>query len=173
MAEELSDRTGPRSLNTRERELQAIQLRSNGATYEQIATTLGYSQRDGAYKAVVRGLRRESESYAESTELARNMSVRRLDQITMAIMPLARQGDPASIDRIIRLEMRRAALLGLDAPKQIEARIQIDIMSWNQAVKDFLDLYREVHGTSDSATELAGKIDALSEERFKERQITI
>jgi hypothetical protein len=101
------------------------------------------------------------------------MSVRRLDQITMAIMPLARQGDPASIDRIIRLEMRRAALLGLDAPKQIEARIQIDIMSWNQAVKDFLDIYREVHGTSDSATELAGKIDALSEERFKERQITI
>ena len=37
----------------------------------------------------------------------------RRDQITMGLMPLARQGDPVAIDRVLRMEMRRAALLGL------------------------------------------------------------
>ena len=57
-------------------------------------------------------------------------------------------------------------MLGLDAPKQIEARIRVDIMSWNQALRDFLEVYREYHNAAPEAPMLLERLDKLAEDRF-------
>jgi hypothetical protein len=43
----------------------------------------------------------------------------RLDHAMIAIMPKIESGDVASIETMIRLEARRARLLGLDAPAKV------------------------------------------------------
>ena len=54
-------------------------------------------------------------------------------------------------------------MLGLDAPHKIEAKASIDVMSWNQAIKDFLGIYCEVFGTAtDEGTKtLLKKMDEM------------
>jgi len=159
-------KTTPRAVLAKNRELQAVQLRSSGASYNQIKETLGYTQKSSAYKAVVRGIRRMAEQEPESVEMAKQLSINRLDEITLALWPTARRGDPNSIDRILRVEARRAALLGLDAPKTFEAKLQIDIFSYNQALRDFVDLFRDVFGEHEDAPKVIDAIDKLGDERY-------
>ena len=75
-------------------------------------------------------------------------------------------GDIAATTTALRIQERRAALLGLDAPKQIEARVRVDVLSWNQAIRDFLDVYRELHNDAPEAPMLLERIDKIAEERF-------
>jgi len=157
-----------RRVSARQREEQAVVLRSSGASYDNIAESLGYKQRDAAYKAVQRGIRRMGEQNPESIEMARTMSLRRLDDMTFALMPAARQGDLASIDRVLRLEMRRADLLGLDAPKTFEARIQMDINAYNTALKDFVEIFRHHFADHEDAPKVIDAIDKVGEQRFGE-----
>jgi hypothetical protein len=166
MAKNVTSKTTPPKITARQREVQAMQLRATGATYEQIADALGYTQRDGAYKAVVRGIRREGEEYHESIEFARSLSLNRLDELLFAIYPAAKSGDRGAIDQVLRLEQRRANLLGLDAPKTFEAKIKLDVMAWNQALRDILDVYREIHGTLPETDEFLDKLDMIANERY-------
>jgi hypothetical protein len=166
MAENPESTTSARRITGIAREQQAVQLRSNGASYDQIADALGYSQRDAAYKAVVRGIRRYAEHYPESIELARSMALQRIDQMMLAVWPDARRGDVQAIDRVLRLETRRASLLGLDAPKTFEARVQLDVAAWNQAIRDILAIYQEFHDETESTRAFLERVDALAEEKF-------
>ena len=56
--------------------------------------------------------------------------------------------------------------MGLDAPKQIEARVRVDVISWNQALRDFLDIYRQYHSTAPEAPMLLADLDKIGQERF-------
>ena len=156
------------NVSPRQKEVQAVVLRSSGASYDQIAESLGYRQKDGAYKAVQRGMKRLGDESYESIDMVRSMSLRRLDDMTFALMPAARQGDLASVDRVLRLEMRRADLLGLDAPKTFEARIQMDINSYNTALKDFVEIFREHFADHEDAPKVIDAIDKVGEQRFGE-----
>ena len=75
-------------------------------------------------------------------------------------------GDQQAINTALRIQERRASLLGLDAPKQIEARIRIDVMSWNAALRDFLEVYREYHRDAPEAPMIMERLDKLAEGRF-------
>ena len=154
------------SLAVREKGRQAITLRMSGATIKQIADKLGYASESGAYKAIMRELEQTTQDMGESTEAVRQLEIKRLDQMQLAVWNQARGGDQQSINTALRIQERRASLLGLDAPKQIEARVRIDVMSWNQAIRDFLELYREYHRDAPEAPMLLDKIDRLAQERF-------
>jgi hypothetical protein len=39
-------------------------------------------------------------------------------------------------------------------------------MSWNQALKDFLDVYRDLHRDAPEAQVLLERIDKIGQERF-------
>ena len=56
--------------------------------------------------------------------------------------------------------------MGLDAPKQFEARVRLDVVSWNQAIRDFLEVYREYHSGAAEAPGLMDRLDKLAEDRF-------
>jgi len=150
----------------RQRGQQAILLRMAGATIKQIADKLGYASEAGAYKAIMRELEQTAQSMSESTEAVRQLELKRLDQMQFPIWPSVVSGDQGAIGTALRIQERRASLLGLDAPKQIEARVRIDVMSWNQALKDFLDVYRDLHRDSPQAPMLLARLDKLGQERF-------
>jgi hypothetical protein len=145
---------------------QAIKLRMAGATTQQIATQLGYASESGAYKAIMRELEQTAQDMGESTEAVRQLELKRLDQMQFPIWNQVLAGDQGAITTALRIQERRASLMGLDAPKQIEARVRIDVMSWNQAIRDFLDLYREYHSTAPEAPMLLDRIDRLAQDRF-------
>jgi len=150
----------------RQRGQQAISLRMAGATIKQIADQLGYASEAGAYKAIMRELAQTAQGMSESTEAVRQLELKRLDQMQFPIWPSVIAGDQGAIGTALRIQERRASLLGLDAPKQIEARVRIDVMSWNQALRDFLDVYRDLHKGAPEAPMLLDRIDKIGQERF-------
>lgn len=121
------------------RDAQACRLRRDGYTYEQIASELGYAGRGEAYNGVQRAL---LAIVQEPAEELRTLEIERLDYMYFKVLEvLHRQhftvqngkivtlyGQPlpddspvlAAVDRLLRIQERRAKLLGLDAPKQIE-----------------------------------------------------
>jgi len=102
----------------RKREADALELRLGGATYEQIAARLGYKNRSGALRAVLRSLDRLIEP--QDVERMRRLELERLDRLLLGIWFSAVRGDAQAIDRALKILERRARLLGLDAPVRQE-----------------------------------------------------
>jgi len=100
-----------------EREHQAFELRKAGASYEQIATQLGYSSKGSAHNAVMRALKKFMQEPADDV---RSLEVARLDQLLLGVWQQARQGHLGAIQSALRIMERRSAYLGLDAPKRSE-----------------------------------------------------
>ena len=155
-----------RTVAARVRGQQAIKLRQAGATLEDIARQLGFKGAAGAYKSVMRELGATAQDHGEGTEAVRQLELQRLDQMQFPLWPQVLAGDIAATTTALRIQERRASLLGLDAPKQIEARIRVDIISWNQALRDFLEVYREYHSTAPEAPMLLERLDKIAEDRF-------
>lgn len=130
-------KSDPQLMKTAKRRREVIQLREAGATWEAIANTM--EQRHGleqlpsgwderyAYMDWKRELKKIRNQTAEATEEVRQMEVRRIDRMLRGIWQEALGGKETTwkqqkeaIDRVIRLQKRRAKLEGLDAPEQKE-----------------------------------------------------
>ena len=155
-----------RSVAARMRGQQAIKLRMAGATLDDIAKQLDFKSAAGAYKSVMRELKATAQDMGEGIEAVRQLELKRLDQMQFPLWPAVLAGDVQATTTALRIQERRASLLGLDAPKQIEARVRVDVLSWNQAIRDFLEVYRELHSNAPEAPMLLERIDKLAEERF-------
>ena len=105
-----------RKIDAHKRQLQALELRKAGVTFEAIATKLGYCNRHAAYKAVTTALK---DSIKEPAEGVREMELKRRDDMLLAMWPQVKSGNQGAIDRSLRIMERRAKLLGLDAPTKI------------------------------------------------------
>lgn len=105
-----------------ERETKVLQLRIAGASFDQIAKTIGYADRAGAHKAYQRAM---SRVYAEPAAELREIAAARLDAMLTAVWRQAAAGDLKAVDCVLRIETRRAKLLGLDAPQQIDAGVTV------------------------------------------------
>lgn len=111
-------RGGAEDIQTAEREREAIGLRAAGLSYDAIAEKVGYANRSLAYKAVIRVLDRWRVETREDACVVRDLEVERLDSLLAGVWQRAAQGEPAAIDRVLKIMDRRARLLGLDAPAQ-------------------------------------------------------
>jgi hypothetical protein len=105
-------RTSERRLSAAERQVEALRLRAAGEGFDAIASVLGYAGRSGAHKAVMAGL---VATLREPAEELRTLELERLDALWRGIWPAACAGDPKALDRALRIQERRAKLLGLDA----------------------------------------------------------
>lgn len=133
-------RTSPRRIAVAERRAQALQLRAEGCTMDEIRERVpGYRSRGAVAQDIQRAM---IAMVAEPTEEVRALEVARLDMLWVeAMLVLRRQhvtvsngkvvhldGRPvqddgpalAAIDRLVRIAERRAKLLGLDAPTKVE-----------------------------------------------------
>jgi hypothetical protein len=98
------------------KQVQAMQLREGGVSFEKIAETLGYTNRSGAYKAVMSGLK---VARLEPAKALRRLELRRLDRLWLTLWPraVANPPDMSALDRCLKIMHRRAALAGLDVAK--------------------------------------------------------
>ena len=83
----------------------ALNLRTSGATYDQIAAEVGYTNRGSAYRAVKTELERRK--LDDPTDV-HDLDDRRLDQMTLALWRKAMNGDGWAVDRILRVMELRA-----------------------------------------------------------------
>jgi hypothetical protein len=124
-----------RTEETAERDAYAAHLRSRGKSYPNIAREMGYANAGGAYKAVQRALKA---IVAEPAAELRTIELVRLDGMWEAAQAVLEGqhfvvsqgrlirigGEPmiddgpvlAALDRLLKIQERRAKLLGLDAP---------------------------------------------------------
>lgn len=100
-----------------ENEKKALGFRKQGMSYARIAEELGFSGPGSAYKSVQRGI---SNIPREEAEEMRQIEAERLDRAWLAIEDKVRRGDLNAIDRMIRIQERRARMFGLDMPKKLE-----------------------------------------------------
>ena len=131
-----------------QRDAEAARLRSLHYTYQQIADELGFNDKGNAWHAVERAL---VATCQEPADAVRKLELERLDNLartvqkildrdhvtvsfgkvitaedpdTGEIRPLPDDGPILqAVDRMLRIQARRASLLGLDAPTRIEAQV--------------------------------------------------
>lgn len=133
-----------RTLDGAERDAEACRLKSRGLSYRQIAAQMGYADHTNARRAVERAL---AETVAEPAAELRQLELMKLDAMELAVLEVLErqhvtvnrgdviyhQGKPLlddgpvlqAVDRLLRIQDRRAKLVGLDAPKRLEV-ITID-----------------------------------------------
>ena len=104
-------RTSPRRIEAYEKQRQALALRMAGATFEVIATTLGYASRQGAHMAVEAALHK---TIQEPADQLRKLDVERLDALLLAVWQPAKAGSLPHIAAALTILARKAKLLGLD-----------------------------------------------------------
>ena len=105
-------------------EQQSWELRCHGATYDQIAQAVGFTDRSAARKAVKRALKRyEPDEETKAEEIKKQ--IHQYDILMRAYMPgaSARDRDDAMI--VLKLMKQRAELLGLDSAQRLEHRHDI------------------------------------------------
>jgi hypothetical protein len=95
------------------RRARAVELRTTGLTYDQIAIELGYANRGTVYRVVSEALKAQT---LEAVEELRSLEVERLNSLQVAMWQKAMDGDVPSAMAILRVIMARCRLLGLDGP---------------------------------------------------------
>lgn len=145
-------RSAARALLARSREQQGLELRLGGASYVQIAESLGMTP-GGAYKAVDRALARQAAQTEEKADKLRRLELARLERLHLGLWQKAKAGDEKAVREVLRIAERRARLLGLDAPKRNElsgpqgAPLVIDYPALAQRFFDLIELTAERMGT--------------------------
>jgi hypothetical protein len=111
----MASRTPCRDAAAVDGEAQALALRKDGHSYQQIAKIQNCSVAC-AWKRVQRSIERLREQVDEAAEHVRDIELARLDEAVLALMPRVRDGDDKAIASMIRAMERRAKMLGLDSP---------------------------------------------------------
>ena len=107
---------GTKLVKDRERAARALSLRLAGLSYPQIAEQMGYRDKSGAHRAVMRLLeRRES----EGAEEIRAIEDARLDRLQTAVWPAASRGDLDAVRTSLSIIDRRMRLHGMAAPTNV------------------------------------------------------
>jgi hypothetical protein len=120
-------------------------MRMSGATFQQIADALGYKSRGAACQDIGRALEAAVAEQTRSVEAYREEELQRLDLLLAEAWAILKREHVAvshgrivvdeetgekvrddgpvlqAIDRILKIQERRAKFLGLDAPTKIEA----------------------------------------------------
>lgn len=102
----------------------AIDLRSRGASWIDVARECGWSNKQAAHQAVTTELRRRWRESNESVEALRQQEFERIDgliQLAWSTIPGSKSETRLqAIDRLNRLMERKAKLMGLDAVQKVQ-----------------------------------------------------
>lgn len=143
--------TKAQSVAIAKRRAEAVAMRMTGASFQAIADALGYNSRGAACQDVSRALEAAVAEQTRAVEVYREEELQRLDLLlseAWAVLkrqhvlvsngrivrddetdqPIADDGPTlAAIDRVLKIQERRAKFLGLDAPTKVEA-ITVDAL---------------------------------------------
>jgi hypothetical protein len=108
----------PRRLKAEALSKEALSLRLRGKTFPEIARLLVCSS-STAHDAVQRGLMHFRSDLQRDADELRAAMLGRIDTAMDALWPRIEKGDEKAIDRMIKLDERRAELLGLNRPIKV------------------------------------------------------
>lgn len=98
--------------------VRALELRMAGASYQQIATALGYTNKGSAHRAVHAALRADADLHRDERDHYRRLHLHRLERQIRAWWTDSLD-DLDAAKHVHTLMQREARLLGLDAPQQV------------------------------------------------------
>lgn len=125
-----------RTAEIAEKHRKALELRKAGATYDQISSQLGYANRSVAWQAVRKAI---ADIVREPAEEVLTLELARLDALLLGCWSKAKSGDTQAIDRALRIMERRAAYLGIDAPKKTATEFGGELKVTDGAHEQLLD----------------------------------
>lgn len=141
--------TDTQQLRTAKRRREVIQLRQAGASWQKIADTI--RQRHGtdalpnhwskryAHKDFQRALGKVQDEVKERARTVRELELKRLRRMQRGLWEEAINGDTDAVRTVVRLMKRRAALLGLDEPDELDVTGGLD----GQTIETLLDALQE------------------------------
>jgi orotate phosphoribosyltransferase-like protein len=94
------------------RRVRAVELKTAGLTYAQVAAELGYTSRGTAYNIVAKALREQT---AEAVADLRHLENARLDALQVALWDAAIDGDVSAVVAVVKIVQARVHLNGLEA----------------------------------------------------------
>lgn len=109
-----------KNTETYDREIQALELRRQGHTYQQISDQMGLGGPGVAHRIIRRTM---EQTITENVEQTREIELQRLDGYLTRLQPRIQNGDTKAIDTALKIMDRRAKMLGLDAPTKVQAEI--------------------------------------------------
>jgi hypothetical protein len=128
-------RNSDRRIEILDRDRKALELRKAGANYAQIAREIGLDTESGAAKAVKAAL---DDVIREPAMDVLVLELSRLDVLLLGCWQKAKNGDVQAIDRALRIMERRAAYLGIDAPKKTATDFDGSVTVTNGAHEELL-----------------------------------
>ncbi len=99
------------------RRARAVELATQGHTYEVIASEVGYANRGTAYRVVRKAL---DENVAQAVGEYREVEVARLNALQAALWDRAIAGEVEAVDAVLKIVVARVKLLGLGAARPLE-----------------------------------------------------
>ena len=91
--------------------MRAVELKTAGYTYAQVADELGYTSRGTAYNVVAKALREQT---TEAVTDLRELENARLDALQMALWDAAMTGDISDVVAVVKIVHARINLNGLE-----------------------------------------------------------
>jgi orotate phosphoribosyltransferase-like protein len=92
------------------RRVRAVELKTSGYTYSQVAAELGYTSRGTAYNVVTKALRDQT---AEAVTDLRDLENARLDALQVALWDAAMTGDVSAAVAVVKIVQARVRLNAL------------------------------------------------------------
>jgi len=136
-------KTSPRQLKARERQARALEMRTSGATYAEIAKALDYAGPSSVHKALTTAL---DNIIAPEVEALRTLEGQRYDAALKSIWPKVVDGDLDALHGFVRLSDRSCKLFGLDMPAKVAPTTpdgteayQLEPMTTEEAIQTYLD----------------------------------
>jgi transposase-like protein len=134
-----------------EKKRKALELRKAGATYEQIAQSIGLADPSNARRTVQAAIK---DIYAEPAAEVLAIELARLDAMLLGIYSKAKAGEVSAIDRVLKIMDRRAAYLGIDAPKESILTANVANATPAEARKIMSELFGEVTPSASGGDEV-------------------
>jgi DNA-binding transcriptional MerR regulator len=106
-----------KKIESMQKQAQALTLRKAGVSVQTIAETLGWNSHQAASKAISAALKR---TLQEPADELRTLELARLDDMLKSIASNVQAGNLTAIDRALKIQDRRAKLMGLDMPAKVD-----------------------------------------------------
>ena len=136
------DRKGNRILSQQKRR-QALELRKAGATYRQIADTVGYHDAPAAHKAVMKAF---GEVIQEPVNDLKTIQIERLNHMLVVLWPKVQGGDERAIGTALMVMNKIDSLMGTDAAQRVEVKSENAVLVVDGNKDDYIAALKRMSG---------------------------
>jgi hypothetical protein len=132
-------RTSPKAIERAELRKKALELRKAARPVREIAVKIGRSKSE-TQRLIDEALRDVGPDH-ETKVRVRTLQLERIDTMVLGLWMRAKKGDEKAVTAVLKLEERRAKIVGSDAPTESKLRLTVTgQLNW------MLDIVREVLG---------------------------